>query len=55
MESSGPHLTAWRAISTSQGALTNHIQQALAAADLPPLTWYERLWAVKRSPSGRRG
>jgi DNA-binding MarR family transcriptional regulator len=52
MESARPHIDAWRAICTSHGALSNRMQQALAAADLPPLSWYELLWAVKRSPSG---
>jgi DNA-binding MarR family transcriptional regulator len=38
---------------TSHAALTERVQRALAAADLPPLSWYEVLWAVKRSPTGR--
>jgi DNA-binding MarR family transcriptional regulator len=53
VEVSGPHLDAWRAVITSHAALTERVQRALAAADLPPLSWYEVLWAVKRSPTGR--
>jgi DNA-binding MarR family transcriptional regulator len=46
-------LDAWRAVVTSHAALTERVQKALAAADLPPLSWFEVLWAVKRSPTGR--
>ena len=48
-----PHLDAWRAVVTSHAAVTERVQRALAAADLPPLSWFELLSAVKRSPSGR--
>ncbi|MGH2925946.1 MAG: MarR family winged helix-turn-helix transcriptional regulator [Solirubrobacterales bacterium] len=47
------HLDAWRAVVTSHAAVTDRIQKALAAADLPPLSWFELLWAVRRSPDGR--
>src|ERR687896_1968372 len=50
---SGSHLDAWRAVVTSHAAVTERVQRALAAADLPPLSWLEVLWAVKRSPTGR--
>jgi DNA-binding MarR family transcriptional regulator len=53
MESSGAHLDTWRAVVTSHAAVTEHIQRTLAAADLPPLSWFEVLWAIKRSPTGR--
>jgi DNA-binding MarR family transcriptional regulator len=33
--------------------VTERVQKALAAADLPPLSWYELLSAVKQSPTGR--
>ena len=52
MESSGTHLDTWRAVVTSHAAVTEHIQRTLAAADLPPLSWFEVLWAIKRSPTG---
>jgi DNA-binding MarR family transcriptional regulator len=42
----------WRAVVTTHGAVIERIQRALAAADLPPLSWFELLWAVKRSPTG---
>ncbi len=46
------HLDAWRAVVTSHAAVTDRVQGALAAADLPPLSWFELLWAVKSSPDG---
>jgi DNA-binding MarR family transcriptional regulator len=49
----GPQLEAWRAVVTSQAAVTERVQRALATADLPPLSWFEVLAAVKRSPTGR--
>jgi DNA-binding MarR family transcriptional regulator len=51
--SSRSRLDAWRAVVTSHAAVTDRVQQALAAADLPPLSWFEVLSAVKRSPTGR--
>jgi len=48
-----PHLEAWRAVVTSHASVTDRVQRALTAADLPPLSWFEILWAVKRSPDGR--
>jgi DNA-binding MarR family transcriptional regulator len=47
------HLETWRAVVTSHAAVTERVQKALAAADLPPLSWFELLWAVKRSSNGR--
>ena len=38
---------------TTHAAVTDRVQKALAAADLPPLSWFEVLAAVKRSPTGR--
>lgn len=53
MSATEPQLDAWRAIVTSHAAVTERVQRALAAADLPPLSWFEVLSAVKRSPTGR--
>jgi DNA-binding MarR family transcriptional regulator len=44
---------AWRSVVTTHAAVTDRVQKALAAADLPPLSWFELLAAVKRSPTGR--
>jgi len=53
MSANGPQLDAWRAVVTSHAAVTDRVQKALVAADLPPLSWFEMLSAVKRSPTGR--
>jgi DNA-binding MarR family transcriptional regulator len=53
MSSSTSRLEAWRAIVTSHAAVTERVQRALAAADLPPLSWFELLHAIKHSPTGR--
>jgi DNA-binding MarR family transcriptional regulator len=53
MKSLDSRLDAWRAVVTSHAAVTERVQKALAAADLPPLSWFEVLWAVRRSPTGR--
>lgn len=53
MTTAAAHLMAWRAVTTSHAAVTERVQKALSAADLPPLSWYEVLAAVKRSPTGR--
>ena len=53
MDANGAHIEAWRAVVTSHAAVTERVQKALIAADLPPLSWFELLSAVKRSPTGR--
>jgi DNA-binding MarR family transcriptional regulator len=47
------HLEAWRAVVLSHAVVTERVQRALMAADLPPLSWFEVLWAIERSPTGR--
>jgi DNA-binding MarR family transcriptional regulator len=46
-------LDAWRAVVSSQAAVTDRVQRSLAAAGLPPLSCFELLWAVERTPTGR--
>lgn len=48
-----PQLSAWRAMLNAHTALVERIDAELAAANLPPLSWYDVLWAVRRAP-GRR-
>jgi DNA-binding MarR family transcriptional regulator len=52
MALSNKHLDAWRAVVTSHAAVTERVQKAFAAGDLPPLSWFELLWAVKRTSDG---
>lgn len=48
-----PQLSAWRAVLNAHAELVSRIEAELAAANLPPLGWYDVLWAVRRAP-GRR-
>jgi len=48
---SGSSLNAWRAVVTSHAAVTDRVQKALAAADLPPLSWFELLQAINTMSS----
>lgn len=48
-----PHLSAWRAMLSAHAALVARVEEALASEELPPLAWYDVLWAVRRAP-GRR-
>jgi DNA-binding MarR family transcriptional regulator len=45
-----PHLSAWRALLNAHASVVGRIEQALANAGLPPLAWYDVLWAVRRAP-----
>ena len=53
MDLVGNHLKAWRAVVTSHAAVTDRVQKAFAAADLPPLSWFELMSAVRQSANGR--
>jgi DNA-binding MarR family transcriptional regulator len=48
-----PHLSAWRALLNAHASAVARIEEALADAGLPPLTWYDVLWAVRRAPDRR--
>src|SRR4051794_37412458 len=48
-----PHLSAWRSVLNAHASVVARAEEALAQADLPPLAWYDVLWAVRRAP-GRR-
>ena len=48
-----PQLSAWRALLGAHAAVVTRVEQALAAAGLPPLAWYDVLWAVRESPQRR--
>ena len=56
MTSSGihqTHLAAWRAVLNAHAAVVANAEAALAAAELPPLAWYDVLWAIRRAPARR--
>ncbi|MGH3012904.1 MAG: MarR family winged helix-turn-helix transcriptional regulator [Gaiellaceae bacterium] len=48
-----PHLDAWRALLNAHAALTESVERALREAGLPPLAWYDVLWALRRAPDWR--
>jgi DNA-binding MarR family transcriptional regulator len=50
---SEPQLGAWRALLSAHAAVVTRAEQALADAGLPPLSWYDVLWAVRESPQRR--
>lgn len=48
-----PHLAAWRAVLNAHASVVARSEAELAAGGLPPLAWYDVLWALRRAP-GRR-
>jgi len=47
------HLAAWRSVLNAHTTVVAHAETALAAAGLPPLAWYDVLWALRRAPARR--
>jgi DNA-binding MarR family transcriptional regulator len=48
-----PYLSAWRGLLNTHASVVGRVEEALATADLPPLAWYDLLWALHRA-RGRR-
>ena len=48
-----PHGDAWGALTRTHAAIVQRLQEALAAADFPPLPWYEVLATVAEAPEQR--
>lgn len=46
-------IAAWRGLLTLHATAVSHIEQRLAAADLPPLGWYDVLFALHEQPDKR--
>ncbi len=46
-------IAAWRGLLTVQANVVAKIERSLAAADLPPLTWYDVLFALHEQPEKR--
>ena len=44
------HLDAWRGVLNVHARLTGMVEVALTEANLPPLAWYDVLWALERAP-----
>jgi DNA-binding MarR family transcriptional regulator len=47
------HREAWIAIAQTHAAVTGRLQEALTAAELPPLPWFEVLATLDRAPEQR--
>ena len=47
------HLDAWRGVLNAHARVTSRAEEALAAAGLPQLAWYDVLWALHRAPAKR--
>ncbi|HVY78377.1 MAG TPA: MarR family transcriptional regulator [Solirubrobacterales bacterium] len=47
------HGEAWSALARTHAAIAGRLQESLAAADFPPLPWYEVLATVADSPQQR--
>jgi DNA-binding MarR family transcriptional regulator len=45
---------AWAVFLTAHTVLVEAVEVRLAQAKLPPLTWYDVLWALERADDGRR-
>jgi DNA-binding MarR family transcriptional regulator len=46
-------LEAWRAVLNVHADVVTRVESALAEAGLPPLAWYDVLWALYRAPKRR--
>jgi DNA-binding MarR family transcriptional regulator len=48
-----PHHEAWRSLARTHAAVSGRLQDALAAAELPPLAWFEMLAAIAAAEQER--
>jgi DNA-binding MarR family transcriptional regulator len=48
-----PYLSAWQGVLTAHASVVARIEETLAEAELPPLAWYDVLWALRRAPRRR--
>jgi DNA-binding MarR family transcriptional regulator len=49
----GPHRDAWLAVARTHAAITGRLQEALTAAGLPPLPWFDVLATLSEAPEQR--
>lgn len=47
------HREAWRSLAQAHAAVSGRLEEALAAADLPPLPWFETLAAIAKADGER--
>jgi DNA-binding MarR family transcriptional regulator len=46
-------LASWRALLSAHARVIQRVERDLQAEGLPPLSWYDVLWALYRAPSRR--
>jgi DNA-binding MarR family transcriptional regulator len=46
-------ISIWPTFLTAHAVLVERVEARLAAAGLPPLSWYDVLWALERAEGGR--
>ena len=51
--SSATSASVWPTFLTAHAVLVERVEARLAAAGLPPLSWYDVLWALERAEGGR--
>lgn len=52
-ESGGSTESVWPLFLTAHAVLVERVETRLAEAGLPPLAWYDVLWAIERAEGGR--
>jgi DNA-binding MarR family transcriptional regulator len=52
-ESDGTTTAVWPLFLTAHAVLVERVERRLAEAGLPPLAWYDVLWALERAEGGR--
>src|SRR3981189_2373699 len=50
---SAAKMSAWALLLSANSSRLERIETSLAAADLPPLAWYDVLWELEKAPDGR--
>jgi DNA-binding MarR family transcriptional regulator len=53
VKNSDPKGHAWALLLTAQATLVERIEAALSEAELPPLAWYDVLWALEKAEGGK--
>jgi DNA-binding MarR family transcriptional regulator len=53
MSKPDPKGHAWAVLLTAHATLVEKIEAALAAAELPPLAWYDVLWELEKAEGGK--
>src|SRR5262245_18202374 len=47
------HIVAWRLLMESRALVVERVEAGLAERGLPPLAWYDVVWAVREAPGQR--